>query len=183
MSPAPWSGAKTAAPPAIRPTMTRVLMSSLLPFGGQGEEPGAGAYNSQLIDGIGAPSLHPHERQPDLKEHRIDEGVSLLALGQEVALVVDLDRGDRIEGQDVADHEIDALRHDAVQRLASGGGVCAKRGAGKLGKAHLSEGAVVLAKRGVERHQEGLFIGGQESATLIAGAATAWTTDHEDDEC
>ena len=151
-------------------------MSSLLPFGGQGEEPGAGAHDAQFIDGIGAPRLHPHERQPDLEEQCIDEGVALLALGQEVALVVDLDRGDRIEGQDVADHEIDALRHDAVQRLAAGGRVGAKRRVGKLGKAHLSEGAVVLAKRGVERHQEGLFVGGQESAALIAGAAAAWTT-------
>ena len=146
-------------------------MSSLLPFGGQGEEPGAGAHDAQFIDGIGAPRLHPHERQSDLEEHRIDEGVPLLALGQEVAAVIDLDRGDRIEGQDVADHEIDALRHDAVQRLAAGGGVGAKRRARKLGKAHLSESAIVPAERGVERHQKGLFVGGQEPAALIAGAA------------
>ena len=74
----------------------------------------------------------------------MDEGVALLALGQEVAAVIDLDRGDRIERQDVADHEIDALRHDVVQRLAAGGGVGAKRRAHKLGKAHLSESAIVL---------------------------------------
>src|SRR5271170_6013800 len=102
MSPAPWSGAKTATAPAIRPTMTRVLMSSLLPFGGRGEEPSAGAHDAQFIDGISAPRLHPHERQSDLEEQCIDEGVPLLALGQEVAAVVDLDRGDRIERQDVA---------------------------------------------------------------------------------
>ena len=29
-----------------------------------------------------------------------------------MAAVIDLDYGDRIEGQDVADHEVDALRHD-----------------------------------------------------------------------
>ena len=39
-------------------------------------------------------------------------------------------------------------------------------------------------QRGVERHQEGLFVGGQESAALKAGAAgAAQTTHYEDDHC
>ena len=32
---------------------------------------------------------------------------------------------------------------------------------------------IIPAERGVERHQEGLFVGGQELAALIAGAAGA----------
>ena len=83
------------------------------------EKPGAGEEIAQLGDGIGPLRLHAHERQADLREHRIDEGVSVLTFGQEMASVVDLDRGDRIESEDVADHEVDALRHDGVERPAA----------------------------------------------------------------
>ena len=43
---------------------------------------------------------------------------------------------------------------------------------------------IIPAERGVERHQEGLFVGGQESAALIAGATPSpQTTHYEDDHC
>ena len=84
---------------------------------------GAGEEIAQLGDGIAPLGLHAQERQADLREDRVDEGVSVPAFGQKMAAVINLDRRDRIEGQDVADHEVDALRHDGVEVVKQQGTV------------------------------------------------------------
>jgi hypothetical protein len=69
-----------------------------------------------------------------------------------VGAVVDLDRGDRIEGQDVADHEIDAFAHDAAQPPPPRGDAEPRRRVGELGERRASrEGAVVAAEGDIER--------------------------------
>ncbi len=104
---------------------------------------GSGAEIAQLGDGIGSLRLHTHERQPDLREDRVYEGVSVSAFRQKMAAVIDLDCGDRIEGQDIADHEVDTLRQDGVEGTATKLDVGALGRVRDLGQPHLRERAVV----------------------------------------
>ena len=104
---------------------------------------GAGAESAQLGDGIAPLRLHAQERQPDLCEDRVDEGVSVPAFRQKMAAIIDFDHGDRIEGQDVADHEVDALGHDGVEGPAAKVDVGAVGRVRDLGQPHLREHAVV----------------------------------------
>ena len=88
--------------------------------------------------------LHTQKRQPDLREDRVDERVAALPFGQKMAAVVDFNHGDRIEGQDVVDHEVDALRHDRVEGPAAKVDVGAVGRVRELGQPHLRERAIIV---------------------------------------
>ncbi len=102
-----------------------------------------GKESAQFGDGICSLRLHPQQRQPDLREDRVDERVAALAFGKEMAAVIDFDRGDRIKGQDVADHEVDALCHDGVEGPAAKVDVGAVGRVRDLGQPHLRERAII----------------------------------------
>ena len=96
-----------------------------------------GEESAQFGDGICSLRLHPQKRQADLNEDRVDERVAVPTFGKKMAAVIDFDHGDRIEGQDVADHEVDALRHDGVERPAANLDVGALRRVRDLGQPQL----------------------------------------------
>ena len=125
-----------------------------------------GEESAQFGDGIGSLRLHAQQRHADLREDRVDEGVAVPAFGKEMAAVIDFDRGDRIEGQDVADHEVDALRHDGVEGPAAKVDVGAVGRVRELGQPHLRERAIIAAERRIERPQKNLLVGAQEPAAL-----------------
>ena len=121
-----------------------------------------GEESAQFGDRICSLRLHPQQRHADLCEDRVDEGVAVPTFGNEMAAVIDFDRGDRIEGQDVADHEVDALRHDGVEGPAAKVRVSAVRRVRELGQPHLRERAIIAAERRIERSQKTLLVGAQE---------------------
>ena len=131
-----------------------------------------GDESAQFDDGIAPLGLHAQKRHADLREDRIDEGVSVPAFGQKMAAVIDLDRGDRIESEDVTDHEVDALRHDGVEGPAAKAHVSAVDRVRELGQPHLRERAIVAAERRIERPQKNLLVGAQEPAALIADSGS-----------
>ena len=102
-----------------------------------------GEESAQFGDGICSLRLHPQKRQPDLNEDRVDERVAVPTFGKEMAAVIDFDHGDRIEGQDVADHEVDALRHNGVEGPAAKVDVGAVGRFRELGQPHLRERAII----------------------------------------
>jgi hypothetical protein len=103
----------------------------------------AGEEIAKLGDGICSLRPDAQERQADLREDRVDEGVSVPAFRQKMAAVIDLDRGDRVESEDVADHKVNALRHDGVEGPAAKVHVSAVRRFHELGQPHLRERAIV----------------------------------------
>ena len=127
-----------------------------------------GEESAQFRDGICSLRLHPQQRQPDFREDGVDEGVAVAAFGQKMAAVVHFDRGDRVEGQDVADHEVDALRHDGVEGPAVKVDVGAVGRVRELGQPHLRERAIIAAERRIESPQQNLLVGAQEPAASIA---------------
>ena len=121
---------------------------------------------AQFGDGIAPLGLHAQERHADLREDRVDEGVAVPTFGQKMAAVIDFDRGDRIESEDVADHEVDALRHDGVEGPAAKVDVGAVGRVRDLGQPHLRERAIIAAERRIESPQKNLLVGAQEPAAL-----------------
>ena len=88
--------------------------------------------------------LHTQKRRPDLREDRVYERVAVPAFGQKMAAVIDFNHGDRIEGQDVANHEVDALRHNGVEDPAAKVDVGAVGRVRELGQPHLRERAILV---------------------------------------
>jgi hypothetical protein len=113
----------------------------------QCEHADAGEEIAQFGDGIAPLGLHAHERHADLREDRVDEGVSVPTFGKEMAAVMDFDRGDRIESEDVADYEVDALRDDGVEGPAANVDLGALGRVREFGQPHLRERAIVAAER------------------------------------
>ena len=108
----------------------------------QCEHAGVGEESAQFADGIAPLGLHAKERHADFRKDRVDEGVSVPAFRQKMAAVIDFDRGDRIESEDVADHKVDALRHDGVERPAAKVHISAVDRVRELGQPHLRERAI-----------------------------------------
>ncbi len=107
----------------------------------------AGEEIAKLSDGICSLRLHTQKRQPDLREDRIDKRVAVPTSGKEMAAVIDLNRGDWIESEDVADHEVDALRHNGVEGPAAKVDVGALGRICEFGQPHLRERTIVAAER------------------------------------
>jgi hypothetical protein len=144
---------------------------------------GGCAELSQLNDGIVAPGDDMHERQGDLGKDRVDERVSRSPVGSQMRAIVDLDRGDRIEREGVADHEIDTLAHHAIEGVAPHARISAVGKAGKFGQAHLYEHAIGLPERRIERPEKALLVGAQETTPPIADPARPTQPKREDEDC
>ncbi len=147
----------------------------------RGRQIGVGEEIAQFSDGIAPLGLHAHKRQADLREDRVDEGVSVPAFGQKMAAVIDLDRGDRIESEDVADHKVDALGHNGVEGPAAKVHSPVRR-VRELGQPHLRERAIAGAERRIERPQKNLLVGAQEPAAPIADPAPDREAAEREDE-
>ena len=104
---------------------------------------GVGEESAQFGDGIAPLGFHAQERHADLRKDRVDEGVAVPTFGKEMAAVIDFDRGDRIESEDVADHEVDALRHNGVEGPAAKVDVGALGRVCEFGQPHLRERAII----------------------------------------
>jgi len=104
---------------------------------------GVGEESAQFGDGIAPLGFHAQERHADLRKDRVDQGVSVPTFRKEMAAVIDFDRGDRVEGEDVADHEVDALRHNGVEGPAAKVDVGALGRVREFGQPHLRERAIV----------------------------------------
>ena len=102
-----------------------------------------GDESAQFGDGIAPLGLHTQERHADLRKDRVDEGVAVPTFGKEMAAVIDFDRGDRIESEDVADHEVDALRHHGVEGAPANVDLGALGRVREFGQPHLRERAII----------------------------------------